>query len=107
MIVKRGEVWLATPDPRGGRTMPRTHPCVIVSPSEIHDYLRTVIVAPMTTAGEAAPFRIALRVGGKRGLILLDQICALDKARLIRRVGTLGPATLRGALAALQQTFAP
>ena len=66
-----------------------------------------VIVAPMAASGESALFRPAMRLGGKRRLILLDQIFTLDKARLVRRVGTLGPATLRSALTALQQTFAP
>ncbi len=106
MVVTRGDVWLAVLDPTIGSEIRKTRPCVIVSPPEIHNYLRTVIVAPMTTAGKPAPFRIALRFGGKRGLIVLDQIRTLDKSRLVKRMGAVGPATLRATLAALTQTFA-
>jgi mRNA interferase MazF len=72
----------------------------------MHDYLRTVIVAPMTSAGRPAPYRIPLRFSGKKGLILVDQIRSLDKTRLVKRVGTVSSVTLRATLYALQQTFA-
>lgn len=105
-MVVRGEIWLAVLDPTVGSEIRKTRPCVVVSPAEMHDFLRTVIVAPMTTAGKAAPFRIPIKFGGKSGLVLLDQIRTLDKARLAKRLGMMSPATLGAALAALQQTFA-
>ena len=49
MVVVRGEVWLIALDPTVGSEIRKTRPCVVVSPPEMHDYLRTVIVAPMTT----------------------------------------------------------
>jgi mRNA interferase MazF len=76
----RGEVWLAALDPTQGSEIRETRPCLVVSPAELHDHLRTVTVAPMTTASRAAPFRVAVRFGGKDGLVLLDQIRTLDKA---------------------------
>ena len=106
MVVARGEVWLVALDSTMGSEICKTRPCVVVSPPEMHDYLRTVIVAPMTTAGRPAPYRISLRFSGKNGLVLLDQIRSLDKARLVKRVGMVSPVTLRATLAALQQTFA-
>ncbi len=105
MVVVRGDVWLAVLDPTIGSEIRKTRPCVVVSPPEMHDHLRTVIVAPMTTGGQLAPFRIPLTFGGKKGLVLLDQIRTLDKGRLARKVGAVSPATLRATLAALQQTF--
>jgi mRNA interferase MazF len=72
----------------------------------MHDYLRTAIVAPMTTGSHAAPFRIAVRHGGKRGLILLDQIRAIDKSRLVKRSGTIPSAVLKATLVALAEIFA-
>jgi mRNA interferase MazF len=102
----RGEVWLIALDPTVGSEIRKTRPCMVVSPPEMHDYLRTVIVAPMTTAGRPAPYRIPLRFSGKSGLVLLDQIRSVDKARLVKRVGMVSPVTLRATLAALQQTFA-
>jgi mRNA interferase MazF len=79
----------------------------VVSPPELHDFLRTVIVVPIATSGKAAPFRIAMRFDGKAALILLDQVRTLNKSRLVSRLGAVSPATLRASLAALQQSFAP
>lgn len=105
--MKTGEIWLAQLDPTVGSEIRKTRPCVVVSPPEMHDYLRTAIVAPMTTGSHAAGFRIALTFQGKPGLILLDQIRTLDKSRLLKRVGALRPATLALTLQTLQAVFAP
>lgn len=105
-MVKRGEIWLATLDPAIGSEIQKTRPCVIISPAEMHDYLRTVTVAPMTTGSRPAPFRISVTFEGKNGLILLDQIRTLDKSRLAKRLGAVKPKTLSAVLAALQMVFA-
>lgn len=104
-MVKRGEVWLVNLDPTAGSEIKKTRPCIIVSPPEMHDYLRTVIVAPMTTGSKPAPFRISISFQGKRGLILLDQIRALDKVRLVRRLGKAAEKTLTTTLRTLQEVF--
>jgi mRNA interferase MazF len=80
---------------------------VLVSPPEMHDFLRTVIVAPMTTGSRPAGFRIPLTFQGKSGLILLDQIRTLDKSRLVKRVGAVHPTTLEKILRTLQAVFEP
>jgi len=105
-VVARGEVWLVTLDPTVGSEAQKTRPCLIISPPEMHDYLRTVIVAPMTTKSRPAPYRIAVTFQGKRGLILLDQVRTLDQVRLIRRLGSVSPGTLTSTLKTLQQVFA-
>jgi mRNA interferase MazF len=105
-VVKRGEVWLVNLDPTVGSEIQKTRPCVVISPPEMHDYLRTAIVAPMTTGSHPAPFRIPVRHAGKRGLILLDQIRAVDKTRLVKRSGTIAPSTLGATLAAIAEVFA-
>jgi mRNA interferase MazF len=105
-VVTRGEVWLVSLDPTLGSEIQKTRPCVIVSPPEMHDHLRTVIVAPMTTGARPAPFRISTTFQGKRGLILLDQLRTLDKVRLIKRLGSVSPATLESTLKTLQSVFA-
>jgi mRNA interferase MazF len=105
-VVKRGEIWLVNLDPTVGSEIQKTRPCVVISPPEMHDHLRTAIVAPMTTGSHPAPFRIAVRHAGKQGLILLDQLRAIDKTRLVKRSGAITPATLSATLAALANTFA-
>jgi mRNA interferase MazF len=74
ITVTRGDVWLAALDPRVGSGILKTRPCIVVSPPEMHDYLRTVIVAPMTTGNRPAPFRVSVSFAGKKGLISLDQV---------------------------------
>ena len=105
--VKTGEIWLASLDPTVGSEIQKTRPCVLVSPPEMHDFLRTVIVAPMTTGSRPAGFRIPVTFQGKSGLILLDQIRTLDKSRLVKRVGAVHPVTLEKTLRTLQAVFEP
>lgn len=103
--MKRGEIWLVNLDPTVGSEIKKTRPCVVISPPEMHDYLRTAMVAPMTTGSHPAPFRIAVRHSGKHGLILLDQIRAIDKTRLVKRSGSLSAPVLRAMLATLREIF--
>ena len=104
-MVNRGEVWLATLDPTQGSEIRKTRPCLIISPPELHDHLRTVTVAPMTTGAHPAPFRISLTFQGKTGLIVLDQTRTLDKSRLQHRLGVVSDATLSATLAAARELF--
>lgn len=103
----RGDIWLVNLDPTVGSEIQKTRPCVVISPAEMHDHLRTVLVAPMTTKSRPAPFRIPVSHSGQKGLILLDQVRAVDKIRLVKKAGALPAKTLAQTLAALQETFAP
>jgi mRNA interferase MazF len=103
--IARGEIWLAALDPTIGSDIEKTRPCVIISPPEMHDFLRTVTVAPMTTGSRPAPYRIPLRFRRKDGLILLDQMRTLDKQRLVRRLGAVTPPTLSRILTVLREMF--
>lgn len=105
--VATGEVWLANLDPTVGSEIQKTQPCVVVSPAEMHDYLRTVIVAPMTTGSQPAAFRIGVTFEGKSGLVLLDQLRTLDKVRLVKRLGAVEANTSRQILMTLQLVFEP
>ena len=105
-MVKRGDIWLVNLDPTIGSEIKKSRPCVLVSPPELNEYLRTVIVAPMTSNGFAAPFRVPVTHGGKKGLIVLDQIRTVDKLRLVKKLGTLSAKTLTATLVTLQEVFA-
>lgn len=105
-MVKRGDIWLAALDPTVGSEIRKSRPCVVISPPEMHDYLRTVIVAPMTTGSRPAPFRVPIRFQRKSGLILLDQIRTLDQARLVKRMGKTNPRTQATVARTLQNIFA-
>jgi mRNA interferase MazF len=103
--VMRGEIWLVNLDPTVGSEIKKSRPCVVVSPEELNDNLRTVIVAPMTSKGFAAPFRVSLTHAGTKGLVLLDQIRSVDRARLVKKMGAVSARTLTTTLAVLQEVF--
>lgn len=105
-MVKRGEIWLVALDPTIGSEIKKTRPCVIVSPMELNEHLRTVIVAPMTSKGFAAPFRVPVTHSAIKGQIVLDQIRAVDKTRLFKRVGSISGKTLSVVLPTLREIFA-
>ncbi|MGH8579843.1 MAG: type II toxin-antitoxin system PemK/MazF family toxin [Gammaproteobacteria bacterium] len=105
-MVVRGEVWLAALDPTMGREIQKIRPCLVISPPEMHDYLRTVIIVPMTTGNTPAPYRVPVTFRGKKGLILLDQIRTLDKTRLQKKLGGVSGKTLATTLNVLQDIFA-
>ncbi len=104
--MKRGEIWLVALDPTVGSEIQKSRPCVIVSPPELNEHLRTVIVAPMTSKGFRAPFRIPVTHAAKKGLIVLDQIRTVDEIRLVSRVGSVTARTLSSVLTTLQEVFA-
>ncbi|RCW83241.1 type II toxin-antitoxin system PemK/MazF family toxin [Phyllobacterium bourgognense] len=104
-MVNRGDVWLVNLDPTIGSEIQKTRPCLLISPPEMHDHLRTVIAAPMTTCSRPAGFRVALRFQGKDGLVLLDQIRTIDKQRLVKKLGQVSGATLNNTLAKLRAVF--
>jgi mRNA interferase MazF len=94
-------------DPVQGSEIAKTRPCVVVSPDELAAFLRTVIIAPLTTAARAYPFRVTCRFQERDGFVVLDQIRTVDKARLTRRLGVLAPATQTLLLETLAELFAP
>jgi len=102
----RFEVYLCVLDPTVGSEIAKTRPCVIVSPDEFNRHARTVLIAPMTTGGHAYPSRIACEFEGKAGHVVIDQMRAVDKVRLVKRLGTLDVATQGRILAVLREFFA-
>ncbi len=104
--MKRGEIWLVNLDPTIGSEIKKTRPCVIVSPQELNQHLRTVMMTPMTSKGFAAPFRVPVTHAGTKGLIVLDQMRAVDKQRLVKKLGQVSAKTMERVLKTLQELFA-
>jgi mRNA interferase MazF len=105
-VPSRGEVFLVELDPTRGSEIRKTRPCIVVSPDELNHHLRTVIVAPMTTAGHDYPYRPHCRFDGKDGGVALDQLRTVDRERLRKRLGSLPPRTLSAVFAILAEMFA-
>ncbi len=106
MVVNRFDVYLTNLDPTVGSEIQKTRPCLIISPDEMNRHIRTVIVAPMTTAGKNYPTRIACQFKKKKAHIVLDQIRTIDKTRLIKNLGTLDSETQIKVISVLQRLFA-
>ncbi len=104
--MKRFDVYLVSLDPTVGREMQKTHPSVIVSPNVMNHLLGTVIVAPMSTRIRTFPYRVSCRFQGNAGQIALDHIRSVDKVRLVKRIGRLGPDDQKALLNALAEMFA-
>jgi mRNA interferase MazF len=105
-MVKRAEVWLIELEKVVGSVAQKRWPGVVVSPEEMDEYLGTLIVAPMSTHDLPAPFRIPVTFMQKEGLILLDQLGALEKSRLVRKLGVIDDETMSKTLDVLQEVFA-
>jgi mRNA interferase MazF len=106
-VVGRFDVYLVNLDPIVGSEIRKTRPCVVVSPNEMNRYIRTVIVAPMTTKGRPYPTRIDCRFEGKDGQVVLDQIRAVDKVRVVKKLGRLSSVAQEKNLSRLGEMFAP
>jgi mRNA interferase MazF len=106
-IPLRGEVYLIELDPTRGSEIRKTRPCLVISPDELNQYLRTVIVAPMTTGGQAYPWRVRCRFRDRAGFIAMDQLRTVDSERLVRRLGRISPGTITITLSVLQEMFTP
>jgi mRNA interferase MazF len=107
MAINRFEVYLINLEPTVGREIKKTRPCLIVSPDEINHNIRTVIVAPLTTKGQSYPTRVPCRFKGREGQIVLDQIRAVDRSRLIKKLGRIHGKTAAAVLDVLQEIFEP
>ena len=105
-MVVRGEIYLINLDPTIGSEVQKTRPCVIVSPDEMNKYIRTVIIAPMTTKLRNYKSRVEINFKGKKGQVMLDQLRTVDKQRLVKKQGKLSSKDLKKILALLTEMFA-
>ena len=92
-------------DPTHGSEIKKTRPCLVVSPDEMNQYLQTVIVVPMTTTMRPYPTRVPLRFQGKSGQAALDQLRAVDRERLVRKLGTISLSAAQQVSAVLLEMF--
>ncbi|MCP4115782.1 MAG: type II toxin-antitoxin system PemK/MazF family toxin [Desulfobacteraceae bacterium] len=106
MVVKRFDVYLVNLDPTVRSEIQKTRPCLVISPDEMNRNIRTVIIAPMTSAKKDYPTRVSCIFQKKQGQIVLDQIGTIDKARLIKKLGTIDSSAQSEAISVLERLFA-
>lgn len=105
MEIKQYQILLVNLDPTIGSEIKKTRPCVVISPNEMNKYLRTVVIAPMTTSSKKYPTRIEIRHDGKMGFIVLDQLRTIDKQRIIRELGRLTKSEIKELKSVLKETY--
>jgi mRNA interferase MazF len=105
MVVKRFDVYLVNLDPTVGSEIKKTRPCLVISPDEMNHNIRTVIIAPMTSAQKEYPTRVSCTFQKKKGQIVLDQLRTIDKIRLIKKIGTIDSKSQLGVISILQRLF--
>lgn len=101
----RFDVFLVSLDPSQGSEIKKTRPCVVISPDEMNQHIKTLIVAPMTSKVRSYPTRVLVTFDGKEGNIVLDQIRTIDKSRLIKKLRTLDTKTASMVLQTLGKMF--
>jgi mRNA interferase MazF len=92
--IRQYDVCIVDLNPAVGSEMRKVRTCVVLSPDEANRYLRTVIVAPVTSRIHRYKFRVQFSIPEIKGEIALDHIRSLDKTRILRIAGTLDSDTI-------------
>ena len=107
--MKRGDIYMVSPNPSKGREQQGHRPVLIVSPSEFNAATKLPVVLPITNGGDfARRIGFSVEIAGIKttGLIRCDQPRTLDIAeRGGRKVDTLPAALLDDVLAKVVTLF--
>ena len=105
MEIKQYQIILVYLDPTIGSEIKKTRPCMVISPDEMNKYLRTIIIAPMTTNSKKYPTRVEVKHDNKTGWIVLDQIRTIDKQRIIKELGRLSKPEIKEVKEIIKETY--
>ncbi len=88
--IKRGDVWWISLDPTQGSEIKKTRPCIVLTHDTINRLRRTVVVVPISTAGNPhPPITVPVTCQGEAVVAIVDQIRAVAKHRLKSRIETI------------------
>lgn len=105
MELKQYEIILVNLNPIMGSEINKTRPCIVISPNEMNKHLRTIIVAPMTTASKSYPTRIEIKHNDKIGWIVVDQIRTINKKRVLKVLGRMTKPEIKELKSVIKETF--
>ena len=105
MEIRQYEVVLVNLDPTMGSEIKKTRPCVVISPDEMNENLRTITIAPMTSSTRPYPTRVEVNQNGQSGWVVLDQIRTVDKLRIVKKFESLSEREIRNCKRVIKETF--
>jgi mRNA interferase MazF len=105
MEINQYQIFLVNLDPTIGSEIKKTRPCVVISPNEMNKYLRTVVIAPMTTSSKKYPTRVEVKLDKKIGWIVVDQIRTIDRQRIIKQLGRLSKPEIKQVKGIIKETY--
>lgn len=89
MELNQYEIIQVNLDPTIGSEIKKSRPCVIISPNEMNKYIKTIVIAPITSSSKAYPTRFEINHKKIKGWVVLDQVRTIDKIRVTKKHGTL------------------
>lgn len=105
MEFKQYQIVLVNLDPTVRSEMNKTRPCVIISPDEMNKYLRTIVVAPLTSSPRKYPTRVSIKHNQTKGWVVLDQIRTIDRTRIVKIFDYLSDKEIQNVKEVLRETY--
>jgi mRNA interferase MazF len=105
VVVNQFDVFLAKLDPVKGSEIAKTRPVLIISPDEMNDVIKTVIIAPMTSNLKKYPMRYEFYFDDRMASLALDHLRSVDKKRLIKKIGEVDYPHSKNILDLINQMF--
>ena len=105
-MVNRFDVFLVNLDSSPSADAKNTRPGVIISPNEANPHLDHVMVAPLASTNAKYPTRVAVEFLNSERFVILDQMRAVDKTRLVKKIGTIAEGSQDAILDRLSEFFA-
>jgi mRNA interferase MazF len=103
---RRGEIWWVSLDPTVGSEIKKTRPCVVITSDILNERRLTVVVVPLSTSARAAPpVMVYLKCGGRPAVAVVDQVRAVSRQRMLRRIESLSNGYLAAVESALREVF--
>lgn len=90
--IVRGDIWWVRLDPAQGSEIQKTRPCVVLTHNTLNRLRRTVVVVPLSTAAKShPPITIPVNCNAATAVAAIDQIRAVSKHRLKKKIESLPP----------------
>jgi mRNA interferase MazF len=105
MEINQYQIVLVNLDPTIGSEIQKTRPCVILSPNEMNDNLKTITIAPMTSTSRKYPTRVKIKHNNREGWIVIDQIRTIDKTRIVKTFNSLTSKEIKECKHVIRETF--